>query len=160
MINVKTVMDKLKYAQDLIKTSNVYVANGFNQFVMGHERPNFGDGYSPQEANARIQGYEYAEKMAKNGEIVFTHSFKCGKYSDCHPFQYGGFFVCNSCRRKSVDKYWWIIKVEKDGNAYCCHGIDFINLQESENYAFGNTFQEAIENYGFLMVHRSNFNCD
>ena len=145
-------MEKLKYAQDLIKTSNAYVASGFNQFVMGHKKPNFGDGYSPQEASARIQGYEYAEKMAKKGEIAFTHRFNCGENTHCHPFQYGGFFVCNSCGRKSVDKEWWKIRVEKDGNAYCCHGLDFINLQESENYAFGDTFKEAIENYGLLMV--------
>ena len=48
--------------------------------------------------------------------------------------------VCNSCGNKDVDKEWWKIKVEKDGNEYCCHGLDFVNLQESNNYAFGKTF--------------------
>ena len=145
-------MEKLKYAQDLIKTSSVYVACGFNQYIMGHKKPDFGDGYSPHEASARIQGYEYAEEMAQEGEIAFTHPFKCGKYSDCHPVQYGGFFGCNSCGTKYAEKEWWKIKVEKDGNQYCCHGLDFINLQESENYAFGLSFKEAIDNYGKLML--------
>lgn len=88
--------------------------------------------------------------MAKEDGIAFTHVFKC-KSDSCFPFQYGGFFVCNSCGGKGVDKDWWKIKVEKDGNEFCCHGLDFTNLQESENYAFGDTFKEAIDNYGKLM---------
>jgi hypothetical protein len=49
--------------------------------------------------------------------------------------------VCNGCGSKDVDKEWWKIKVEKDGNQFCCHGLDFVNLQESDNYAFGKTYQ-------------------
>ena len=40
-----------------------------------------------------------------------------------------------------------ILKVIPDGNAYCCVGEGFVNLQESDNYAFGDTFEEAIENF-------------
>jgi hypothetical protein len=39
------------------------------------------------------------------------------------------------------------VKVIKDGNSFCCVGEGFVNLQESDNYAFGDTFDEAIENY-------------
>lgn len=140
--------EKLKYAQDLIKTRNSSVASGFNMFINGHRPITFGDGY--HDAGERMQGYEFAEKMAKEDGIAFTHVFKCK--ARCHPFQYGGFFVCNECGQKEVDKEWWKIKVEKDGNEYCCHGIDFINLQESDNYSFGKTFEEAIINYGHLMA--------
>ena len=143
-------MEKLKYAQDLIKTTNTSVASGFNMFILGDSPIKYTDGY--HDAYERMQGYEFAEKMAKDDGIAFTHVFKC-RESDCFPFQYGGFFVCNSCGRKGVDKDWWQIKVEKDGNAFCCHGLDFINLQESDNYAFGNSFEEAIKNYGELMLN-------
>jgi len=145
-------MEKLKYAQDLIKTSNSSVACGFNMFIMGHRKPNFGDGH--HDINARLQGYEYAESMAKKGEIAFTHKFRCKCCGGC-PFQYGGFWVCNDCGGKNVDNDWWKVKVEKDGNEYCAHGLDFINLQESDNYAFGKTFDEALKEYGKLMTEKS-----
>lgn len=32
-----------------------------------------------------------------------------------------------------------ILKVIPDGNTYCCVGEGFVNLQESDNYAFGDT---------------------
>ncbi|MCZ4244964.1 hypothetical protein [Pedobacter punctiformis] len=140
-------MENLKYAQDYIR-ANSSVMSGFNMFINGHAPITFGDGFN--DAYERIQGYEYAEKMARENAIAFTHVFGCKK-SGCYPFQYGGFFVCNSCGGKGVDKDWWKIKVEKDGNEYCCHGLDFKNLQESDNYAFGKTFDEAIYNYGELM---------
>jgi hypothetical protein len=140
-------MEKLKYAQDLIKSKNGSINGGFNMFIYGHERPKPNDYYDYGE---RIQGFDFAEKMAKENGIAFTHNFGC----NCggHAFQYGGFFVCNSCGGKGVDKDWWKIKVKKDGNAYCCHGLDFVNLQESNNVAFGDIFEDAIENYGKLML--------
>lgn len=39
------------------------------------------------------------------------------------------------------------IKVMKDGCSFCCIGEGFDNLQESNNYAFGDTFEDAISNY-------------
>lgn len=141
--------NRLKYAQDLIQVNSKSVAAGFNMFINGYPPITFGDGYS--DAYERIQGYEFAEKMAKENGIAFKKVFKCEK-TDCHPFLYGGFFVCNSCGMKGVDKKWWIIQVEKDGNEYCCHGLDFINLQESDNYAFGKTFEQAVSNYGAVMM--------
>ena len=140
-------MEKLKYAQDLIKCNNSSVSCGFNMFIMGDSTPR---PYEYYDFNERVQGYEFAERMAKDEGIAFTYPFKC-KNSNCHPFRYGGSFVCNGCNRSGVDKEWWKIKVEKDGNAYCCHDLSFVNLQESDKVAFGDTFKEAIENYGKLM---------
>lgn len=142
-------MVKIKYSQDLIKTSNSSIRIGFDMFIRGHRPITFSDRY--YDTYDRIQGYEFAKKMAIENGIAFKHPFKCIS-SNCYPFIYGGFFVCNSCGQKSVDKEWWNIQVEKDGNEYCCHGLDFVNLQESENYAFGKTFEESIENYGKLML--------
>ena len=39
------------------------------------------------------------------------------------------------------------VKVIKDGNSFCCVGEGFVNLQESDNYSFGETFEESIKNY-------------
>lgn len=146
-------MSKLKFAQDLINTSSTSAMSGFDMFIYGYPPITFGDGY--HDAYERMQGYEFALKMAKEKGIAFTRIFKCGKQG-CFPFKYGGFVVCNACGKKNVDKKWWQIQVEKDGNEYCCHGLDFINLQESNNYAYGKTFDEAIENYGELMINGGN----
>ena len=142
-------MEKLKLAQDLIKTNNGSVGCGFDMFIHGHRCPTFADYGDIDEAYSRIQGFHFAEKMAVTDGIAFTYNFGC----DCGgvAFQYGGFFVCNSCGGKGVDKEWWKIKVVKDGNQFCCHGLDFINLQDSNNYAFGKSFDEAIDSYGLLM---------
>lgn len=143
-------MKNLKYAQDLIKTTNSSIDAGFNMFISGYHKPTFSDGHN-SDTYGRIRGYDYAKDMAKKDGIAFIHRFKC-KNEGCAPFMYGGSFVCNSCGGNGVDKDWWKIRVEKDGNEFCCHGLDFINLQESDNYAFGSTFEEAIENYGKLML--------
>jgi hypothetical protein len=43
--------------------------------------------------------------------------------------------------------------IEPDGNAFICHSAnDFINLQESDNYAYGDTELEAVINYLKLML--------
>ncbi len=141
-------MEKLKIAQECIKTSNPSVSYGFNMFVFGFDPPLHNEYYDHY---PRYQGYVFAREMAKKGEIAFTHKFRC----NCggYPFQYGGFWVCNDCGGKGVNKDWWKIKVEKDGNEYCCYGLDFLDLQESENYAFGYTFEDAIKNYGELMLN-------
>lgn len=142
-------METLKHAQDLIK-ANPSICAGFNQFINGSSIPKRTYYGSVEQWSLETRGFEYAQKMAKEDGIAFKHKFKCDK-SGCFPFSYGGFMVCNSCGGKGVDKKWWEIKVEKDGDQYCCHGLDFINLQESSNYAFGDTFETAIENYGSLM---------
>lgn len=145
-------MEKLKYAQDLIKTSNATVMAGFNIFINGGQEPKSSEYGDKSEWHSKLQGYQFADKMAKEDGIAFTKPFKCGGSEDCHPFQYGGFFVCNSCGNKGVNKKWWEIMVEKDGKKFCCRGLDFVNIPESDNYAFGETWEEAIKNYGDLMI--------
>ncbi len=145
--------EKLKYAQDLIKTSSANVRSGFNQFVNGTGYPQRGYYGDKNQWWEECQGYDYAQKMAILNGISFTKVFKCENDNNhCHPFSYGGNFVCNSCGRNNLKKEWWEIKVEKDGSSYCCHGLDFVNLQESNNYAFGDTFEESINNYEKLML--------
>ena len=145
-------MEKLKTAQELIKSSSNVMA-GFNQFIYGMGEPKRSDYGDKSQWYAEQQGYDCAKKMAKDDGIAFTHIFKCStERQSCFPFSYGGGFVCNSCGRNNLNKDWWKIKVEKDGNAFCCHGLDFQDLQSSNNYAFGDTFEEAISNYESVML--------
>lgn len=145
-------MEKLKTAEELIKSSLVVMC-GFNKFIYGTGEPLLSDYRDKSQWYAEQQGYDYAKKMAKENGIAFTYIFKCNtekKY--CAPFSYGGGFVCNNCGRNNLNKPWWKIKVEKDGNVFCCRGLDFQDLQSSNNYAFGDTFEEAILNYEILML--------
>jgi len=145
-------MKQLKTAQELIKASPHAMA-GFNQFIHGFSEPRSSDYGDKSQWYAEQQGYDYAKKMAKEEGIAFTYLFKCGsKNNNCFPFSFGGGFVCNSCGSNNIEKSWWKIQVEKDGNEFCCHGLDFINLQESSNYAFGKTFEESISNYEKVML--------
>lgn len=145
-------MEKLKHAQELIDCKNSNINAGFNTFINGGNEPNSSDGIHWLDLS---QGYDFAKKMAREYEIAFTFKFRCDRNKSCFPFNYGGFMVCNNCGEKGVDKEWWKIKVEKDGNEYCCHGLDFVNLQESNNYAFGKSFMEAIDNYEKVMLSLS-----
>jgi hypothetical protein len=140
------MMEKLKYAQHLIKTKDSSVDCGFNMFIGGNKL-NYSDNYS--DFGLRSVGYDEAERMAKEDGIAHVHNFGC--YCGGSTYIYGGFFKCNTCHKSGVDKDWWSIKVEKDGDSFCCHGLDFVNLQESNNYAFGDSFYEAIEEYRKLM---------
>ena len=97
-------------------------------------------------------GWESADKLISEGKIFFVYPFKCERSSCPTRFQYGGFWACNSCNTHIDTPEWWKIKVIKDGNQYCCIGTGFINLQESDNYGFGNTFNDAIEDYRQKMI--------
>ena len=63
-------MEKLKYAQDLIKTSNSSIACGFNMFINGESEPKCTDGY--HDFYARSEGWLYAKELAKEGKINLT----------------------------------------------------------------------------------------
>lgn len=147
--------DKLLTAQYVFKDSpGGEFDGGFNSFVHGHteretcDYPNWGPNPS------RRRGFRAGEKLAEEGKIFFTQVFKHKRFDEIckgHAFLYGGFFVCNDCGRKSVDEPWWVIKTMKDGSAWFVHGLGFEDLQASDNYAFGDTKEEALKNYEALM---------
>lgn len=146
--------DKLPNAQDFGLNGGMANA-GFNRRVGGaswnecftyqHERENRDLHY----------GFDLADKWINEGKIFYLHNFH-HTHSKCtgHAFRYGGFWVCNTCCNQGVDRPWWSIKVFKDGNAWCCVGLGFENLQASENYAFGDTRDGAIDAYGTLMLSK------
>lgn len=141
----------MRTGQDYIENASGSAIAGFNRKIFGHD---YNDAFRhPHErANRDMQGgWMLAEELIEKGEIYFVHNFH-QSHENCSglAFLYGGSFVCNTCQKNNLEKPWWVIKVYKDGNAWCCVGEDFINLQESDNVAFAETRKEAIENYGNL----------
>lgn len=142
-----------KSGQDYIKDPCSSSIAGFNCRQGGHS---YADTfrYPDERTNAdRYGGWDLADRMIEEGKIFYLHNFH-KSHGDCpngFAFPYGCTWVCNTCNSERLDKDWWIIKVEKDGNAWCCVGEDFVNLQESDCYAFGDTKDEAIKNYGDVM---------
>lgn len=123
---------------------------GFNSRLYG-DSPQKAYGYPchPSTVGPRSAGYWLADGMIKAGKIYYVQPFPhkpCGL-----PIPYGGTWVCNDCGGSGFEKPWWRIKVFQDGNAWCCVSEGFENLQESDNVAFGDSRDEAIENYGALM---------
>ena len=129
-----------KTAHDILKNPNNLYAIGFNRALYGDKFPNVTE---PIEVK---QGYFHAKDMIEDGKVFYVHNFhdiECKEKA----FLYGGFWCCNSCGKRGVDKDYWVVKVFKDGNEHCCIGEGFINLQESDNYGFGKTKLEAIKSY-------------
>jgi len=148
-------MNKYMTGQDVLKNPNGSSISGFNCRIGGHS---YLDTFSyPHERTDmdRHNGWDIADKLIKSGELFFVHNFH---YLSCEKglaFPYGGTWACNTCNSDHLDCIWWKIKVFKDGSQWCCIGLDFENLQESDNYAFGETRESAIESYGRLMLAMS-----
>lgn len=135
----------LKYAQDFFaRHTDADILCGFNRRILGEGMPTYPTNIDTQ------NGWWKADEMIRAGKIYFVEPFP---HNNCkgHAFLYGGRWVCNTCGHGNLFKSWWVIKVMKDGKAWCCIGSDFKDLQESDNYAFGDTREEAIEKYGELM---------
>ena len=147
-------MNKLLTGQDVIKNGSGYVLAGFNRRIGGwsqHEAFKYPNEVTSADLHG---GWDLADKMIREGKLYYIHNFHSSHECDGYAFQFGGFWVCNTCGRKSVDQEWWTIKIYQDGNAWCCVGLDFKDLQESDCYAFGDTREESIKNYGDLMVQK------
>lgn len=122
---------------------NAHVSGGFNSRVFGDTHSQMFQGPSRFE---RQQGWWLADEMIREGKIYFTHPFPHGSCKS-KAFTYGGTWACNDCNRDHLDKPWWNVRVFKDGTSFCVVGQGFENLQESDNYAFGDTKEEALDNY-------------
>lgn len=96
--------------------------------------------------------------MVSQGKLYAVHNFHHSHECSGHAFPYGGKFVCETCTwpgMNTLEKPWWTIKCYPDGDAWCCVGPDFEDLQTSDNFAFGETRDAAIKAYGDLMVARA-----
>jgi len=123
-------------------------SGGFNSRIGGSSyleeaggRPFMGDRYF---------GWQSAEDMINKGEVYYRHKFQheaLGSICKDMSFGYGGTQVCDRCQRSRIEEPWWVVKVYKDGTAWCVVGEGFDNLQSSDNYAFGDSKGAALQNY-------------
>jgi hypothetical protein len=144
---MSTNTNKLQTAQDIFEWPyDTSFGGGFNQRVFGDS---YQDAIDAWDRGARGNGWLKAEEMIQDGRIYFVHPFPHNCRGDAFP--YGGTWVCNACGQSRLEKPWWRIRVFKDGAAWCCVGEGFYDLQASDNYAFGDTRDEAITAYGQLM---------
>jgi len=140
---------KIKYAYEIFKPSslNANFGGGFNSRVQGVEFVNAVDGAYRAE---RMQGWWKADEMIKAGKIYFIHPFP-HRNCDLSGFVYGGTWACNGCNTDGFQKPWWAVRVMQDGDAWCVVGEGFEDLQASDNYAYGDTREEALSAYAALM---------
>jgi hypothetical protein len=108
----------------LSETANGHCMGGFNSRLYGESCLQTVDGV-PQGYiwGQRILGWELADGMIREGKI----------FSDV-----------------KIDGKTIRFKCYKDGNQWCCVGDGFEDLQESSNYAFGETRDAAIKNFATL----------
>jgi len=151
----KITFDKFETAQKICETIFDYTTPemlcGMSIRINGGD---YADLRKYSDASSLFQHFDFADRMIKEGRIFYTHVFKCkcGHYR----FQYGSAWACNECGNHISTPQWWNIKIQKDGNQYCVVGDGFLNLQESDNYAFGETKDIVLENYRQLFVNRTN----
>lgn len=148
-------MNKFLTGQDIMKNPSASANIGFNYRIRGHS---YLDAFQyPYEKSdmERQAGWELADKMIDAGELFFVYNFHEMSCEKGHAFPYGGTWVCNTCNHDHLDAPWWKVRVFKDGSDWCCIGVDFENLQESDNFAFGETREAAINNYGKLMLQHN-----
>lgn len=147
------MFDRLKFSEHFLKYSGGAKGCGFNARILGHSYQETMAGVQWDYAD-RHNGWLLADRLAREGKLYAIHNFHHSHECAGHAFSYGGSFVCNTCGRNKLAKDWWAIKCYQDGNAWCCVGLDFEDLQSSDCYAFGDTRDAAIKNYGDLMVSR------
>jgi len=144
----------LKLSHEVMQHGGGDAGCGFNRRIHGqahHEAVGsmpHGPAYGAASA-----GWELADKMIREGRLYYVHNFHHSHECIGNAFSYGGKFVCETCTFPgwpTLEKPWWTIKCYPDGNAWCCVGADFEDLQASDCFAFGGTREEAIENYGNL----------
>lgn len=135
-----TMPTTFENAQDLLLNPSSMYASGFNRALHGEALP------SVTEDTRVQQGYNHAKELIQDGKVFYVHNFhdlECKSKATL----YGGFWCCDCCGKKGVDRDYWKIRIFKDGSEYCCVGENFVNIQESQNYGFGRTKKEAIESY-------------
>ncbi len=147
----------LKYAQHAAPDLAGNAVLGFNCRVMGHSYNETlrGRTWGVGEVSA---GWRLADDMARKGKIYATHNFHHSHECRGHAFPYGGKFVCETCTwpgYPDLCKDWWQIKCYPDGNMWCCVGPDLEDLQASDCFALGDTYDEAIKLYGDLMIAKA-----
>jgi len=146
-------VSKIQYAYEIFEPNSLdsHFGGGFNSRVHGVEFFSATDGAFKAK---RVLGWFKADDMINAGDIYFIHPFPHDECK-CTGFVYGGTWACNGCNSDGFQKPWWTVRVMKDGDAWCVVGEGFQDLQSSDNYAFGDSREEALKAYADLMTSRS-----
>ena len=148
-------MNKWQTGQDVMKDPSASAICGFNYRIWGHSYLDAFQYPHEREDFDRHGGWDLADRMIQKGELFFVHNFHNMSCENGYAFPYGGSWVCNTCNRNNLATSWWKIRVFRDGSEWCCIGLDFKGLQTSDNYALGETREEAIFNYGLKMIQHA-----
>jgi len=121
----------MKLAQDYLKeTVSGETRGGFNARLQGQTFSQCMDGMpAGHRWGQRNAGWELAENMINRGEIFSEIVTDNGRVE---------------------------FKCFLDGDSFCCIAPEFINLQESDCYAFGDTRQQAIDKFLMLPARTTN----
>ena len=144
-----------KTAQDVLRQpADAGAMAGFNRRIAGEGYAEAFQYPHERQDGAMVAGWSLADGMIREGKLFYQENFHRKPWTSegCFGIRYGGSICCNGCGLSKLEREWWKVKVFMDGNAWVCIGTGFENLQESDNYAFGDTRDEAIENYGRLML--------
>lgn len=151
-------MNEYELSQDIIDRSGLSnkTVSAFDMRRLGHLYLNVFRYDNEKTDNDMHVGWDLAGKLIELGDIFYVHNFhkiqhECSGTAYIMPDLFPSHWYCNKCEIHADDKEWWKIRVFMDGNEWCCIGTGFESLQESNNYAFGETREEAINNYGMLM---------
>lgn len=144
MINLPTMQDITPKASGMFMCGGNRAIHGLTE-TQAFRYPN------EYQNGEMVSGYSYARDLISKGKIfsILNMHHLSGK-CDGFAFPYGHGWHCGKCNNNFTHDDWWIVKVMKDGNCWFIHGFDFVNLQDSSNYAFGETKDEAISNYANL----------
>ena len=114
----------MKSAQDYLKeTASGETRGGFNSRIQGNTNRECMNGMPHGSRwGQRNNGWDIADKMIKEGKI----------YSKIYSNKLG----------QKIE-----FKCMPDGNMWCCVGANFIDLQESDNYEFGDSWADAINKF-------------
>lgn len=112
----------MKFAQDYLDNSTSgQAASGFNRRLYGQSFSEAIDGAPSR--NQLAAGWMLADSMIRKGKI----------------------FSLTKIDGKEIE-----FKCYLDGNAWCCVGPDFEDLQSSDCFAFSDTREEAIKAFAAL----------
>jgi hypothetical protein len=92
--------------------------------------------------NARLYGESWSKAVSGAPQGSVWAARNAGWYMADSMIRQGQIFSMIKIRGAEL-----VFKCFADGDKFCCVGEGFINLQESDDYAFGDSFDEAIINF-------------
>lgn len=124
LIEIKrNALNDLKIVGDISKLTVLLQGEHYESYILGFSK------------------YIIESKVTDINEML-NGAVSCGIVDARKLFKAGKIFVI-----KRKDNVGYILKCQKDGGSYCCFGTEFTNLQESSDFVFADTFEQAVDGY-------------